>query len=432
MLFQDIAYLNADMDIVWHQDIRIRGPYIETIAPAGTLHPQAKEEWQSGEGLLLMPGFCDGHMHTAQQLLKGCVLDAEGMIWKEIMLPFESTLTKERMRLNAQLAALEMLHNGTTSFVDAGGYHMDAAASVYVQSGLRGAISYSTMDADPSLPASIQDTCAQALAHSDALYDRWHGKGQLQVFYSLRTLLSVSEDLIVAVHAHAKERHTSVTAHMNEYAKEVAGIKERCHLPPYELLQRLQVLDEHFIGAHSLLLEECELEVMEKAKSSVVLCPFSNAAKAIAPLPFYRAHNIPLALGSDGAAHGGLSLWNEMRNLRCMMNVTHGILQGDTRILTAKQLLRMAMQQSRLLKNDRLSAIKEGNLADFQLIRLHQPHLYPTGNLVHTLVECGSGSDVDSVMVHGTWLMKHQQVLTLDEKAILQEAEEYQRLQKQF
>ena len=94
-----------------------------------------------GKDLLWMPGLIDGHMHTGQQLLKGAVLDELPMIWTRIMLPFESTLTPEKMRLSASLAALEMIKNGTTGFVDAGSYFMEEAARVYLASGLRGALS---------------------------------------------------------------------------------------------------------------------------------------------------------------------------------------------------------------------------------------------------------------------------------------------------
>lgn len=52
-------------------------------------------------------------MHTGQQLLKGLVLDAKPIIWTRVMLPFESTLTPEKMRLSAQAAALEMIKSGT-------------------------------------------------------------------------------------------------------------------------------------------------------------------------------------------------------------------------------------------------------------------------------------------------------------------------------
>ena len=163
MLFKDIAYLNEFMEVEYHKDIRIIGAYIEKIDDHGTLTPRDGEEWMEASDLVMMPGLCDAHMHTGQQLLKGSVLDAKGMIWKEIMLPFESTLTKDIMRINAQLAALEMIKGGTTSFVEAGSYYMEEAAQVYVQSGLRGLLTYSTMDDDLTLPEQIQDTWQNAL-----------------------------------------------------------------------------------------------------------------------------------------------------------------------------------------------------------------------------------------------------------------------------
>ena len=63
-------------------------------------------ETMDGKNKLFMPGLIDSHMHTGQQLLKGLVLDAKPIIWTRIMLPFESTLTPEKMRLSAQMAAL--------------------------------------------------------------------------------------------------------------------------------------------------------------------------------------------------------------------------------------------------------------------------------------------------------------------------------------
>lgn len=48
-----------------------------------------------------------------------------------------------------------------------------------------------------------------------------------------------------------------------------------------------------------------------------------------------------------------------------------------------------------------------------------QPHLYPTGNMVNTLLECVTASDVCDSVVNGQILMKDRQVQTLDERKIL-------------
>ena len=53
-----------------------------------------------------------------------------------------------------------------------------------------------------------------------------------------------------------------------------------------------------------------------------------------------------------------------------------------------------------------------------------QPHLYPTGNLVNTLLECVTAGDVCDNIVNGKILMRDREVLTLDEEKIMKEAAE--------
>ena len=69
--------------------------------------------------------------------------------------------------------------------------------------------------------------------------------------------------------------------------------------------------------------------------------------------------------------------------------------------------------------------IEAGAKADFITIDLMKPHLYPTGNLVNTLLECVTAADVCDSVVEGKILMKDRQILTLDEEKILAEAAEY-------
>ena len=51
--------------------------------------------------------------------------------------------------------------------------------------------------------------------------------------------------------------------------------------------------------------------------------------------------------------------------------------------------------------------------------------MIPTGNLLHTLFECGDAGDVREMIVGGKVIMKNREVLTLDEERILFEAKEY-------
>lgn len=260
-------------------DIAVSKDRIVAVAESGTREFQA-EKVISGEGKLFMPGLIDSHMHTGQQLLKGLVLDAKPIIWTRVMLPFESTLTPKKMKLSAQVAALEMMKSGTTGFVDAGSYYMDAAAAVYETSGLRGCLSYSTMD-EKGLPKSIAMDAVQAVKETDRLYEDWNQKGNLKVYYSLRALNSCSNELTGLAASHARERGAMLQAHMNEYQGEIDGIIEREGMRPYEYLEKMGVLSSRFLGAHSLILSEEEKQLIKERGVKICHCPFSNCGKAV-------------------------------------------------------------------------------------------------------------------------------------------------------
>ena len=384
------------------------------------------DEVLDGRYKLFMPGLVDSHMHTGQQLLKGLVLDAKPIIWTRVMLPFESTLTPEKMRLSAQAAALEMIKSGTAGFIDAGSYFMEDAAAVYETSGLRGALSYSTMD-EEGLPESIAMDANEAVRRTDSLFDAFHGKGNLKVYYSLRALNSCSNRLVELEAEHARDRNTMLQAHMNEYMGEVNGILEREGMRPYEYLEKMQVLGGNFLGAHSLILTDREKELVRDRGVKVCHCPFSNCGKAVPDTPQLLEMGIPVGLGTDGAAHGGLSLWNEMKIFRSVMNIIHGVPNRNPKVMPAKTILHMALEggAAALGEEGQLGRVEAGYKADLIGIDMNQPHLCPTGDKIHTLLECVNAGDVSDMVVGGRVLMKNRTVLTLDEERILYESRKY-------
>ncbi|WP_302325294.1 amidohydrolase family protein [Enterocloster lavalensis] len=384
------------------------------------------DETIDGRYKLFMPGLVDSHMHTGQQLLKGLVLDAKPIIWTRVMLPFESTLTPEKMRLSAQAAALEMIKSGTAGFIDAGSYFMEDAAAVYEKSGLRGALSYSTMD-EEGLPESIAMDANEAVRRTDSLFDAFHGKGNLKVYYSLRALNSCSNRLVELEAEHAKDRNTMLQAHMNEYMGEVNGILEREGMRPYEYLEKMQVLGGNFLGAHSLILTDREKELVRDRGVKVCHCPFSNCGKAVPDTPQLLEMGIPVGLGTDGAAHGGLSLWNEMKIFRSVMNIIHGVPNRNPKVMPAETILRMVLEggAAALGEEGQLGRVEAGYKADLIGIDMNQPHLCPTGDQIHTLLECVNAGDVSDMVVGGRVLMKNRTVLTLDEERILYESRKY-------
>lgn len=428
LLIRNSDYLDPEFELAEGRSILIRDEKIEAVDTAERL--EEKYTWKEemdGSGCIYMPGLVDSHMHTGQQLLRGNVLDEMPMIWTRIMLPYESTLTPERMRLSARMAAVEMIHAGTTGFIDAGSYFMAEAAGVYAQSGLRGALSYSTMD-QKGLPASIAMDAETAIQKTDELYKEFHGQGNLKVYYSLRSLISCSEDLIRMAAERAAERHTMLQAHMNEYPGEINFYMERKQMRPYEYLDSLGVLGPDFLGAHSLLLSEREISLLSERGVKVCHCPFSNCGKAAPRTPELLERNITVGLGTDGAAHGGLSLFQEMKIFRSVMNLTWGVPLAEPAVMPAKKILAMATRGGQACLGgdpDRDGKIFPGARADLIGIDKRRIYMAVYGHIANTILESVGSGDVRDSVCGGKVLMRDYQIQTLDEEKIYREAVSY-------
>ncbi|MGH7266634.1 MAG: amidohydrolase family protein, partial [Candidatus Rokuibacteriota bacterium] len=64
-----------------------------------------------------------------------------------------------------------------------------------------------------------------------------------------------------------------------------------------------------------------------------------------------------------------------------------------------------------------------GNRADLILIDCRRPHLTPALRVVSGFLHQGQARDIDAVMVDGRWLMRDGRMLTMDEPAIVAEAD---------
>lgn len=425
LLIRDSDYLDENFELVEGKSILIKDGRIEAIDTAERL--RKKYDWKEeldGRGCVYMPGLVDSHMHTGQQLLRGRVLDEMPMIWTRIMLPYESTLTPEKMRLSARMAAVEMIHAGTTGFIDAGSYFMEEAADVYAGNGLRGALSYSTMDQE-GLPASIAMDAETAIRKTDELYKEFHEQRNLKIYYFLRSLISCSEELILMAAERAKEKHTMLQAHMNEYPGEINFYMERKQLRPYEYLDSLGVLGPDFLGAHSLLLTESEMRLLERRGVKVCHCPFSNCGKAAPRTPELLERGVTVGLGTDGAAHGGLSLFQEMKIFRSVMNLTWGVPLAEPAVMPAKTILAMATRGGQAClggDTDRDGRILPGARADIIGIDKNRIYMAVYGHMANTVLESAGTGDVRDSVCAGKVLMRDYRIQTLDEEEIYHEA----------
>ncbi|WP_160725001.1 amidohydrolase [Bacillus sp. USDA818B3_A] len=427
LMIKNCSILTSDFSVIDEQSIVIKNQNIIDIGNAAFLSTiYTTQETLDGKGKLVMPGLIDAHTHTCQQLLRGRIADEYPMIWTRIMVPFESNLQEKDVYISSQLSCLEMIKSGTTSFIDAGGRHMHRVAKSVLESGLRGVITCSTMDSGKDIPDTMKSSTEENIKQNLQLYNDFHraGNGRLDVWFSLRSIITCTPDLIQKVFETAKECSTGVQTHMNEYPNEISYCLENFQMRPYEYLESIGVLDQNFLGAHSILLSENEMDIIKEYNSKVVHCPISNSGKGIPKTPSLLQKGISVGLGTDGAGHSGLSLFDQMKVFKSLMRAFLGVPIFDPVVMPSKSILEMATMggAKAMLREDQLGTLEIGKKADMILVNIDQPHIQPTHNFINTLIESVNSNDITDSIVDGKIVMKNREVLTLDEEKIIYES----------
>ena len=417
------AYIDEDMKLVKDKAIIINDGMIKEIKDTKN-KVEAKENIDC-RNLVLMSGFVDGHIHTSQQLLRGRLLDEKPVIWKRINVPFESKLNEETSRFSAQSAALEMITCGTTGFVDVGGKYVEEFADVYLQSGLRGRLTYMTND-NPYAPKELTIGVNEGVDRLIKFANKYN-KGLIKGYFSVPSLTAISKEMMHAVFSEAIKRDIPVETHMNEYASEVYDFIEMYGKRPFEYLEDEGLMSDKFVAAHCIFLSEDEKDIIKKHDSKVIHCPYSNCGKGVPDTPQLLHKGISVGFGTDGTAHGGLDIFKEIRLFRGVMNAKYAVDKADPQIMPAETLLKMASKGgSNALFEEKTGFIKEGYNADIIGINIMQPHLFPTQNIIHTITESACGLDVTHSIIGGKLVMKDKEVITLDKEKIMYDCVKFQ------
>ena len=140
-----------------------------------------------GAGCMMLPAYVNTHVHTVEHLSRGLIPDDLATFdWaSRYASPFCASLTEEEAYVSARLACLEMISNGTGTFVDvnvlASLGHLDAVAQAVEESGMRAVLGRGVTDILPpakqTMPQALQAAVCHpsteaALAEVDALLSR--------------------------------------------------------------------------------------------------------------------------------------------------------------------------------------------------------------------------------------------------------------------
>src|SRR6266849_9379535 len=128
--------------------VAVRGDTIVAVGTRAVLEARCLPSRRfSARGKLVLPGLINGHTHAPMTLLRGLADDLTLQDWLEkYIFPAEArNVTEDFVAWGTRLAALEMIHGGTTTFVDMY-YFEDVIAREARAAGMRGILGETVID----------------------------------------------------------------------------------------------------------------------------------------------------------------------------------------------------------------------------------------------------------------------------------------------
>ena len=368
----------------------------------------------------LMPGFINTHTHAAMVLFRGIADDLPLKQWlTEHIWPREAKfLSEEFVYDGTLLACIEMLKSGTTTFNDMY-FFTESIAKAAKDAGIRAVIGQGVLD----FPTASGRGADDYLKKAAEFIEKYLNDGLIVPAVAPHAIYTCSRETLLKSKELALKNNVPMHIHLSETFQEVEECIKKHGKRPVKYLLDIGFLEGKITTAHSVWLDNGEIEIMAKHNVGVSHCIESNLklSSGIAPVAKMIRKGVKVSMGTDGAAsNNNLDLLEE---ISIAAKVQKGI-TADPTVLDVKTCMKMLTiwaAEGLGLENE-IGSIEVGKKADMILMNLRKPHLQPIYDIYSTIIYSAKASDIEDVFVNGVPVILNGRHQFVDEDEIIDKA----------
>ena len=413
------------------------------ISAVGTTE-QVLSEWSAhrvinASGKVVMPGLIDAHIHTGDALVRGVSQDLNNWMQHGLW-PFEQELRKDTDAVckGSLMNIVEALKAGTTTFCDFD-TPMTQIVQNHVRVGTRARVAELISELSEKNKTAVGELYEFDPAQGNKKYcrnldliQRWHGRenGRITCMLGPQGPDMCSKELLMEIQAAALRLDTGIHMHVSQGDREINQMLKRYGKRSIPFLDEIGYLNSRLLAVHLTEATREETQLLASRGAGMILCSGSIAIidGIVPPAAEFLEVSDRLALGSDQAPGNNCNnMFNEMK-FTAILNKCKA---KNPAVFPAGKVLRMAtIEAARAIGlGSEIGSIEPGKKADLLMIDMTQPCLspvimQPVRNVVPNLVYSAKGSEVELVMVDGRVLVEDFQVLSVDEKQVVRDAQE--------
>ncbi len=357
------------------------------IVSAGpTNYSGSADEIIDASRMVVLPGFVNTHHHFFQTLTRNIFATQKSELFDWLVTNYEiwRGIDGEAFYISAKAAMAELLKSGCTTTSD----HLylfpnrtestiidreiDAARELGIRfQPTRGSMSLSKKDGGLP-PDDVTQTEAQISADIDRLIDKYHDAtfgSMLRISLAPCSPFSVTQESMKQTAAFAKKHNLKIHTHLAETKDEQEFCLEKFGQRPFEFMKSLNWISENAWFAHSIFLNDEEIQRAGQAKIGVAHCPSSNMrlGSGICRVRELLDAGVDVSIAVDGSASNDSS--NMLMELRNAMLISR--LREPEYWLNTEEILWMAtMGGAKTLGRDDIGQIQPGKCADITMINI--------------------------------------------------------------
>ncbi|XP_066355659.1 uncharacterized protein [Miscanthus floridulus] len=431
-----IVTMDGALRVLREGALAVSGDCIAAVGPSADVlaaFPCAVQTVDLG-GRIVLPGLVNTHVHTSQQLARGIADDVDLMTWLHGRIwPYESHMTEEDSYASTLLCGIELIRSGVTCFAEAGGQFVSEMARAVELLGLRACLTKSTMDCGDGLPPNWSccstDDCIQS---QKELYEKHHNTadGRIRIWFGLRQIMNATDHLLLETRDVAQKLNTGIHMHIAEipYENQLIVRTKGIDHGTVTYLEKIDFLRSNLLAAHSVWLNEPEIDHFSKAGVKVSHCPASAMRMlGFAPIREMLDSGVCVSLGTDGApSNNRMSIVDEMYLASLINKGREAYISGTTNptALPAETVLKMATINGAkaVLWDNEIGSLEVGKKADLVVVNPFTWSMVPLHDSIANIVYCMRTENIESVMCNGRWIMKDHKIMNLNEEEVISSA----------
>ncbi len=418
IILTNATVLTMDRDNTVYEDgyIVISGDTITDIGHMAALYAAGSADKRRGydridcRGGIITPGMVNTHSHIPMMVFRSLADDVHDRL-KRYLFPLEkNTMTADMARAGAVYAFAELIAGGVTTVYDAY-YFENEIAEAAAACGIRGVLSETVLN----FPSPNAVLPYGGIPYTRDFIKRWRGHKLVTPAVNCHAPYTNDAEHLKECRRIAWDNDVIMCMHVAEMDYEQRDCLRDFGMTPVKYLDSLGLLDETFLAAHAINLDERDIEIFAARGAAVSYNAGSNAkgAKGVAPVYKLRQHGVTVGLGSDGPMSGNTI---DIITQLSLVGKIQKLFNNDRTLFPAKEILRMATIDgaAALGLKEATGSLEKGKKADIIVLETDSINMQPVYDPYSTVVYSANPSNVRHSIINGEIVMLDRKLLTID------------------